>query len=405
MASNIPASLKSADIGRFAVRAAQVERVKPVIAYWCNFWIVNQIIEKGLHSDDEVKLYTTNLVDKLETFKEENPDNDTVADAVAANAYVEEFGLDVFARAEATMRANKVTKKTADTFQAAATFLELCQIWHAPEPELAVKIKFAKYHALRIVKAIKAGEDPNATNPVLEEDNLEPKEDDPEVQAIVQSLPPADPENLPGQQQPSVEEAPDESSAQPSGSTPTLPQVPTAFADNRSIEHNAPSPGMDVDSDQGAPLNLPSAPDTFASSASAPTLPDTPTQIGRHHSSGDPNAFQSFPPPSSSPDRSPAGTPFDANAFYNPNRSPPPPAQPSPGPLPVVSRPTPQPMSSAAHIPVASTPNSANAPAVDDNAIAQAQKHARWAVSALTFDDVNTAIKELKNSLKQLGVE
>lgn len=86
MASNIPAGLKSADIGRFAVRAAQVERAKPVIAYWCeypqrptlnltdklsfaigNFWIVNQIIEKGLHNtDDEVKLYTTNLVDKLE---------------------------------------------------------------------------------------------------------------------------------------------------------------------------------------------------------------------------------------------------------------------------------------------------------------------------------------------------
>lgn len=43
-------------------------------------------------------------------FKSENPDNDTVLDAVAANAYVEQFGLEVFNRAEATMRANKVTK-------------------------------------------------------------------------------------------------------------------------------------------------------------------------------------------------------------------------------------------------------------------------------------------------------
>lgn len=32
-----------------------------------NFHIVNQIIERGLHnSDDEIKIYTTNLVDKLE---------------------------------------------------------------------------------------------------------------------------------------------------------------------------------------------------------------------------------------------------------------------------------------------------------------------------------------------------
>lgn len=32
-----------------------------------NFWIVNQIIGRGLHtSDDDVKQYTTDLVDKLE---------------------------------------------------------------------------------------------------------------------------------------------------------------------------------------------------------------------------------------------------------------------------------------------------------------------------------------------------
>lgn len=86
MASNIPAGLRSADIGRFALRAAQIEKAKPVVAYWCacgfprdgtradqftnatgNFHIVNQIIERGLHtSDEEIKIYTTNLVDKLE---------------------------------------------------------------------------------------------------------------------------------------------------------------------------------------------------------------------------------------------------------------------------------------------------------------------------------------------------
>lgn len=89
MANNIPASLRTADIGRFALRAAQIEKAKPVVAYWCewivyvpprweprtdrianaigNFHIVNQIIERGLHnSDDEVKLYTTDLVEKLE---------------------------------------------------------------------------------------------------------------------------------------------------------------------------------------------------------------------------------------------------------------------------------------------------------------------------------------------------
>lgn len=95
-----------------------------------NFHIVNQIIERGLHaSDDEIKIYTTNLVDKLEQvcrkpqsplhpltimiekqFKNENPENEAVTDNVAASAYVEQFGLEVFNRAEAAMTANKVTK-------------------------------------------------------------------------------------------------------------------------------------------------------------------------------------------------------------------------------------------------------------------------------------------------------
>jgi hypothetical protein len=35
MANNIPVSLRTADIGRFALRAAQIEKAKPVVAYWC----------------------------------------------------------------------------------------------------------------------------------------------------------------------------------------------------------------------------------------------------------------------------------------------------------------------------------------------------------------------------------
>jgi vacuolar protein sorting-associated protein VTA1 len=31
------------------------------------------------------------------------------------------------------------------------------------------------------------------------------------------------------------------------------------------------------------------------------------------------------------------------------------------------------------------------------------QKHARWAISALNFEDVNTAVKELKFALEALG--
>jgi vacuolar protein sorting-associated protein VTA1 len=53
--------------------------------------------------------YTTTLMDKLEKFKNENPSNDTVHDDVAAQAYVEQFALDTFNRADTAIRTNKAT--------------------------------------------------------------------------------------------------------------------------------------------------------------------------------------------------------------------------------------------------------------------------------------------------------
>jgi vacuolar protein sorting-associated protein VTA1 len=35
MATHVPDKLKAADLTRFIVRAAQLEKVKPVMAYWC----------------------------------------------------------------------------------------------------------------------------------------------------------------------------------------------------------------------------------------------------------------------------------------------------------------------------------------------------------------------------------
>jgi vacuolar protein sorting-associated protein VTA1 len=38
-----------------------------------------------------------------------------------------------------------------------------------------------------------------------------------------------------------------------------------------------------------------------------------------------------------------------------------------------------------------------------EEAIAAAQKHARWAISALNFEDVKTAVHEMHVALKALG--
>jgi vacuolar protein sorting-associated protein VTA1 len=53
--------------------------------------------------------YTTTLMDKLERFKAENMGNDTVHDDVTAQAFVEQFALDTFNRADSAIRTNKAT--------------------------------------------------------------------------------------------------------------------------------------------------------------------------------------------------------------------------------------------------------------------------------------------------------
>ncbi|KAG4219701.1 hypothetical protein PC116_g31820, partial [Phytophthora cactorum] len=46
---------------------------------------------------------------------------------------------------------------------------------------------------------------------------------------------------------------------------------------------------------------------------------------------------------------------------------------------------------------------SSNGLNTDDMAIVQAQKHAKWAISALNFEDVPTAVRELQAALATLG--
>lgn len=88
---------------------------RPAAAYQAHpslgeYYIVNQIIAKGLHTaDEECMQYTTTLMDKLEQTKAQNPDDDAILDDVAAKVYVEQFALETFQRADNAVRANKAS--------------------------------------------------------------------------------------------------------------------------------------------------------------------------------------------------------------------------------------------------------------------------------------------------------
>ncbi|EGP88100.1 uncharacterized protein MYCGRDRAFT_100038 [Zymoseptoria tritici IPO323] len=369
MAAALPAKLKAAapDVQRFATRAAQLERFKPIVSYWCEYYILQQILSKELHSsDEECTNYAIQLMDKLEKYKAENSTNDAVVDDVAAKAYVENFALETFSRGDEAQRTNKVSKQTADAFQASVTFMELVSIWGPLEPELVAKIKFAKFHALRIAKAIKAGEDPNASNPVVERP-VEPVdiEMDDGIEAELKSM-----ENDAGvYRPPTVESAPDSGYPSQGQSTPHAEAMaPPAVPSRTPDEHIS--------------ANLPG--DAAVSSSRAPSIgggyfPAIP---------GEPSNTNAQPPTPSSPQ-----APSDPADFYNTS----PPRE--------AAHPTPAPARAPA--PTISQPISTLPPAggykTDDDSILAAQKHAKWAISALNFEDADTAVKELRLALQSLG--
>lgn len=222
--------------------------------------------------------------------------------------------------------------------------------------------------------------------------------------------------------QPSVEEVPDDSdrvqrqmarqsaldeSLHPSRASSIPPHVSTTSAQAAPSPAPAPSgQAMDVDTEQDPGLSLPSAPETISPPPSVPHLPNTPGMPnlrGPVHPSHPPDSFQSFPSPSTMPPSSPPARSFDPTSFYNPPTAP---AEPGPRPTPpnpVAPSQMPQPARTS--VQPAASAGQTNSQAVDDQAIGLAQKHARWAVSALTFDDVNTAVNELRNSLRYLGAE
>lgn len=468
MAATIPPALKAADIARFAQRAGQVEKAKPVIAYWCNYWIVEQILAKQLHkADADCMSYTMTLMDKLEQTKSDFSHNDAIMDDMAGQAYIEQFGQETFQRADNAMKANKASRQTADTFQAAATFLDLCQIWGPLDTETASKIKFAKYHALRIAKAIKANEDPNLSNPTPEPEQPPLDPNDPDVQ-MINGLGDSS-QHQDASRQPSVVEIPDEQDRlqghmagrsthneslhpsrapsvppQPTQAYQTPPQQPAedyyhtaappevspldpSAADRTMSDGGGYFPRVPEIDGTAPPSSLPDAPQENPSSPPV-VLPDSSSLPPPNSStaagfppSQPPNSLHSFPPPNMG--ESNISPPSSAPV---PSYGPAPPSAPAPHfPQQPPSALRQVPPTTFQHIPAPGTPVRRAPPAqqmapppmappavsgqgnylTDEEAILKAQKHARWAISALNFEDANTAVKELRGALEALGAK
>jgi vacuolar protein sorting-associated protein VTA1 len=304
--------------------------------------------------------------------------------------------------------------------------MEVLAVWGKVDSEIQTKVKYAKYHAVRIQKALKAGDDPNLSNPVQVPESA-PKDNGDQI--------PLAPSPIDGARyQAYVEDAPEHndtslipySSPQsfkpmppnPSTTAPVFREMSPSLPQTESEPHQQQDDVSPIESAQSErvssagggyfpqgpamPSNLPIGPAPVTSTGSpftpvpsAPILPSAPPSGVYPSQSPLPQSVQfgTTPPPSEkrqAPQHQ-LTTPPPPNFAYNQQAASG--QQFTPAPIPSYTVPT----------YAQEVPNQITQYNRDDQAILDAQKHAKWAVSALNFEDVETAVKELRIALQALG--
>ncbi|WFD31726.1 hypothetical protein MSPP1_002765 [Malassezia sp. CBS 17886] len=361
---SIPASLGV--IAPFLQRATEVDPVDPVIAYWCYYYAAQRGIGSGA-SDPPAKTFLVDLMGDLEKRKAELGDLDTVVNDDAASAHIENFALNVFLTADNDDREGTASRNTARAFLTAATLLELLNIYGPLHAEMEEKVRYARWKAAQISKALREG-GTAPPGPAGDGEGLQSVE--PAVHGDARTstgpVPPSDEAALAALSVPQQE-------------PPAAPGfgAPETRTTERDAEIRAAgSPRLSAAAFTAAPL--PSVPTTAQANAAAhPHIDVFPPHHGAHGEAGDTDMDTSAP-------RSPP------DAAARPSRPPAPPTG------------APQPAARTVHM---APPTAHAAPAATSeetlsiDEIARVQKLSRFASSALDYEDIATAREQLQEAL------
>ncbi|KAJ3036196.1 hypothetical protein HDV00_002992 [Rhizophlyctis rosea] len=344
-------------INTYLQRAAELQTKEPIVAYYCNYYAAKQAIDKGAKSK-ESQAFLLHLMDDLEKERKVVGTNEAITNDVVGYAHIENFALKIFLNADNEDRNGGASKKTAKTFLAAAIFLELLKVFGEVDSEVQEKIRYAKWKAADIIKALKEGRTPVPGPP-----GGEPQEQQPFSGGGDDSIAGGLGGGMPGgfdafgQQQP----------MSPHYDPQYQQQQPSPFPPSDPYHQQQPQPSYD-----------PNAGNT--------QYPGYPQQGYPQHQQQPPSFHQQPSTPSSSH-----------------------PASPGPGGFSYAQQPaapTLPPRATTASAPLPSTSSGGgssgsgfDAYTMDHKAIQAAQKHSRFAISALQYDDVNTAVDNLEKAL------
>lgn len=410
MAGVPPAGSVLKPLAKYLQQARQVEKVDPLISYYCRLYALQSGMKISGKSKDDLKLIAEQM-----TWLEANQRIIAGVSKEEGRQRAETFALQVFTHGDNEDRAGLATKKTALNFHAAYVLMDVCRQF-SPTGDLASDVeekqRYAIVKAADINKAIKEGRKPKA-GPLNEPSEEEQAEDD----ALLATLGAAPSTAPPAAAAASSTGMHFGTAASPFGASASSSYP---YSDQSSLPSSRPLFHSTSSPPPVAPHEVESSSSSSSSSASAfPFLnsdvaPLPPTYNPHSYLGTAPDATGYSPQQTSAPAvASGAASPFSSASAS----APPPAAAPTPSVRPSTvsfSRPTPP---AAASSPAAPSPFSAAATAARNSgttssfarrdtkqldAVRDSERLIKHALSAVVFSDIDTTVSKLKEALAML---
>lgn len=160
----VPAEI-SKQLGPYLKRALELQDIKPIVSYYCKFYITDYIINNKLHlSSPDVANFTLLLLDNMEQCKAQLSELDMqiMQDSAASYDHVQEFAFSVFHKGYLDIVNHTTSKATVSVLKSSLEFMTILKYWGEPlRPEVLKNIKYAKFHISRVLKLYRANQDPN----------------------------------------------------------------------------------------------------------------------------------------------------------------------------------------------------------------------------------------------------
>ncbi|KAI0045200.1 DUF605-domain-containing protein [Auriscalpium vulgare] len=435
----IPADLKP--LTTFLQRAEETKTQDPIISYWCAYHAAQVGITLKAQGPTN-RAFLGALLTSLENIRAALGPQDAIDVESASSAYVENYALRVFTSADNEDRRGAASRMTVKKFVAAAAFLEVLKVFEdkAPWEMHEDKVRYSKWRAADIAKAIREGRKPmppaGAEPVTASTDDLLAASASSSFPATPSVTTPPAPSSPPSHPPRRVHMSDELEGREDEGFYEAPPHKTTTHPSHTHIPPSPPRAGLSTVGEEGprsAPVPIKSSrhgrhgsggsgngapPPSPPSSAGSTSSRHSPKHSHRKRTSSL-NSPPAVPPPAvvpASTDRRSRTSSLHSTTPSIPPRPPSPthfvPRQSPPSSPPYISEPPPPPhvpfiaappQLAALAAPISHVPIPDPEPPLTQQMIAKAQKHCRFAISALDYEDAEHARKELRAALEILG--